>query len=83
MKHARKDYDRIQDPEHKIPEDEPVFVLRAQDICAPPTVMVWAYMAELAGADPNIVLAAHNQVANMITWQQRHGRKIPDMPEEA
>lgn len=31
MKHARKDYDRFQDPANKIPEDEPVMLFRAQD----------------------------------------------------
>jgi len=31
MKHAREDYNRIQDPENKIPEDEPVMLFRAQD----------------------------------------------------
>ncbi len=31
MKHAREDYNRIQDPEGKIGEDEPVFLLRAKD----------------------------------------------------
>jgi hypothetical protein len=31
VRHARPDYDRIQDPAGKIPENEPVFLLRAQD----------------------------------------------------
>ena len=31
MKHARNDYDRIQDPAGLIPADEPVFLLRGQD----------------------------------------------------
>lgn len=31
MIHAREDYNRIQDPDGKIPEDEPVFLIRAQD----------------------------------------------------
>lgn len=31
MKHAREDYNRFQDPENKIPEDEPVMLFRAQD----------------------------------------------------
>ena len=42
MKHARSDYDRIQDPSRIIPEDEPVFLLRAQDISAPAAVEKWA-----------------------------------------
>ncbi len=35
MKHARKDYDRIQDTVGKIPENEPVFLIRGQDLAAP------------------------------------------------
>lgn len=31
MKHAREDYNRIQDPANLIPENEPVFLFRAQD----------------------------------------------------
>jgi len=31
MKHAREDYNRFQDPENKIPKDEPVMLFRAQD----------------------------------------------------
>jgi len=31
MIHARADYNRIQDPENKIPENEPVMLFRAQD----------------------------------------------------
>jgi hypothetical protein len=42
MLHARKDYMRIQDPAGLIPEDEPVFLLRAQDISAAGTVLDWA-----------------------------------------
>ena len=31
MLHAREDYQRIQDPDDKIGEDEPVMLFRAQD----------------------------------------------------
>lgn len=31
MKHAREDYNRFQDPDNKIPQDEPVMLFRAQD----------------------------------------------------
>lgn len=31
MRHARADYNRIQDPAGKIPENEPVMLFRAQD----------------------------------------------------
>ena len=42
MKHARKDYNRIQDPENKIPADEPVFIVRAQDPLAADVMRYWA-----------------------------------------
>ena len=35
MKHAREDYNRIQDPAGLIPADEPVFLLRGQDEFTP------------------------------------------------
>jgi len=83
MLHARKDYqERVQDLANKIPKDEPVFLLRAQDSAAPYAVGFWADMAESSGAAPNIVKAAREQVEAMRAWQEAHGNKIPDMPEE-
>ena len=82
MKHARADYDRIQDPAHKIPEDEPVFLLRGQDICAPRAVEVWATIAENMGASPEIVRAAREQARRMRKWQEGQ-YKVPDMPKAA
>jgi len=80
MKHARADYSRIQDPEGKIPKDEPVFLIRAQDVTGPDVVRYWAMKARQAGAAKNIVEAAEAHVAAMIEWQRQHGMKIPDMP---
>jgi len=79
MKHAREDYNRIQDPEGIIPEDEPVFLLRGQDITAPLVVAFWANRAEKAGALPNIVEAARRQASDMRTWQCLHKAKVPDL----
>jgi hypothetical protein len=80
MKHARNDYKRIQDPAGLIPEDEPVFLLRAQDKVAPETVEMWAQFADDAGAAPNITYAALKQAREMREWQKEHGCKVPDMP---
>jgi len=57
MKHARPDYDRIQDPAGQIHEDEPVFLIRATDTVSGDAVRAWADLAEAAGAAPNIVEA--------------------------
>jgi len=81
MLHASQDYMRIQDPEGKIPEDEPVFLIRAQDVTAPDVVTYWAIKAKQVGAAKNIVEAAEDHVSAMVEWQRKHGMKIPDMPD--
>lgn len=80
MKHARPDYNRIQDPEGRIPQDEPVFLIRGQDFVAPEAVEAWANLAESAGADPIMVQSARGQAREMRLWGKKHGDKIPDMP---
>lgn len=83
MRHARADYQRIQDPAGLIPEDEPVFLVRAQDKAGPATVSFWAEEAEAFGAAPEIVSAAREQSRRMEYWQATHGSKVPDLPTEA
>ena len=80
MKHARQDYAPIQDPRGLIPEDEPVFLLRAQDVCAPFAVKEWVFQAERHGVDGHMVEAAKKQAEVMQDWQRQHRMKIPDMP---
>lgn len=78
MKHARPDYDRIQDPDGLIPADEPVFLLRGQDKFAAETLRYYAYLVEHA-RDPDIkvVLATRRQADAMDAWPTH---KAPDMP---
>lgn len=82
MKHARPDYGRIQDPAGLIPDDEPVFLLRAQDTCAPATLMVWVALARSRGVAAHMIEAAERQVEAMAKWQMLHGEKLPDMPAQ-
>lgn len=77
MKHARMDYDRIQDPDSKIPGGEPVFLLRGQDICAPAAVRFWAGLFEADGGDPVVAQAARAQADLMESWPIR---KLADIP---
>lgn len=72
MKHAREDYNRIQDPEGKIPEDEPVFLIRAQDLAGPAAVNAYALMAELTGATDKVVDNSREQALAMLIWQAEH-----------
>ena len=68
MVHARADYNRIQDPDGIIPEDEPVFLLRAQDPSAPDTVRYWACLNENTGGDPVASQLARAQANAMEEW---------------
>jgi hypothetical protein len=77
MKHARKDYDRIQDPAGLIPENEPVVLLRGQDKLATPVLEYYASLCEAEGA---VEIAKHirEHIELMIAWPKK---KVPDMPE--
>lgn len=68
MIHARKDYERIQDPKNKIPFDEPVFLLRAQDQVAAEVVRYWAYLHKAKGGDKEIAVLAKKQADLMDEW---------------
>jgi len=68
MKHARVDYDRIQDPARKIPDDEPVFLIRGQDKVGAQTVRAWAELHENAGGDPELSKLAREQADRMDAW---------------
>lgn len=59
-------------------EDEPKFVLRAQDRCAPEVVRLWALTAMKHGAPPSKIVAARALADAMDAWQQVYGAKVPD-----
>lgn len=82
MRHAREDYNRIQDPAGLIPDEEPVFLIRAKDICALPALGAWARAAETVGASPEIIEKARNHMMLIHDWQIYHGVKVPDLPTE-
>lgn len=73
MLHARKDYQRIQDPDGKIPADEPVFLLRAQDATA---VKVLEYWISLNSDDTAIHLAKEH-VERMKAWPVKKRADVP------
>ena len=77
MIHAREDYNRIQDPENKIPEDEPVFLLRAQDQTAAQIVRIWAFaQRKNPQADLKLIKKAELHANRMEQW---HNRKWADL----
>jgi len=68
MKHEKEDYNRIQDPEHKIPEDEPVFLIRAQDKVSGDALRAWAQLNDDAGGDSDISTAVCDHALLMDAW---------------
>lgn len=80
MKHAREDYNRIQDPAGLIPADEPVFLIRGQDKVGGYAVRDWANRAESAGAAPDIVQRARHHSLLMDAWP---AKKTPDLASAA
>ncbi|WP_434619273.1 hypothetical protein [Azospirillum sp. B2RO_4] len=77
MKHARADYDRIQDTAGIIPADEPVFLIRGQDAVGAAAVRAWADLAEAAGAKPDILFVTRAHADRMEAWAIK---KTPDLP---
>ena len=73
MIHARDDYNRIQDPAGKIPADEPVFLLRAQDQLACMAVDYYASLCEQAQS-PDIAAKARQHADRMAAWPKK---KVP------
>jgi len=84
MKHAREDYNRIQDPKGKIPKEEPVFLLRGQDKLAPGTVLHWAEKLESIEPTNPLIIQARDHALKMMEWQRDSKMKTPDphVPEK-
>ena len=82
MKHARSDYNRIQDPAGIIPADEPVFLVRARDKVAPNIVREWAKQNYQSGGDLVLSEAARHWAEEMERWQHEHGFRLADVPTD-
>lgn len=78
MIHARQSYQHIQDPSGKIPAEEPVFLLRAQDPVAADLVRQWANETEDLGGAPLIVALARGQADLMDQWPIK--KRVADLP---
>lgn len=65
-----------------IPEDEPVFLIRSQDMCGPGGVRQWVQFCIDNGADPEDPMLADvlTHADDMEAWQAVHGVHLPDGP---
>ena len=68
---ARVEKDRIR----RIPDDEPVFILRAQDELASGVVREWCARAEAAGVRSSMLFGARQIAEAMDRWPVK---KLPD-----
>jgi len=80
MRHARQDYNGIQDATGKIPQDEPVFVLRGQDPLAPKMLRTYAKRLKKNGGDKKMVKLVKEWADVMDTHQTSIHTHIPDLP---
>ena len=81
MKHAREDYNRIQDPDELIPDDEPVFLLRGQDELAPDLLRQWAVQLLAKGGSGIMAEMVIKHAEEMKEWQKTKAKKLPDLPK--
>lgn len=84
MLHAREDYNAIQDgrkleDKNRIPGNEPVFLLRAQDKLSADIVDIWANCAKAEGAKLDIVNQAKEHANKMREWQMNVKCKTPNL----
>lgn len=79
MKHARQDYDRFQDPSGKIPDDEPVLLIRGQDAAAPRALRAWADINDEIGGDSALSSLVREHANLMEEWQRNVAMKIADL----
>jgi hypothetical protein len=79
MKHARDDYSRIQDPAGLIPDDEPVFLLRAQDIFAAQAVRDYANALEAdLGRKTNVCPPCEAKTRHVIRLARMHAELMDE-----
>jgi hypothetical protein len=82
MRHLRSDYNRIQDPEEKIGEDEPVFLLRAQDKAFPAILMTYIGYQRAIGNE-ELATFIEDQMPSVHEWREAHVCKQADLPWDA
>lgn len=75
MLHARSDHNQI-DLDKKIPENEPVFLIRAQDMASADTLRFWTRKNLELGGDIELSTLAEAHALRMDRW---HIKKLADL----
>jgi hypothetical protein len=70
-------YGKITTERGSIPEDEPVFLLRAQDVAALPTLGDYLENCRAAGASQAHMDGISSAIHRFHDWQESHTAKVP------
>lgn len=76
MIHARDDYNRIQDPAGRIPDNEPVMLFRAQDKHFDRVLRFYRDIVAADQGDPRIIEAVNKHLELSAAWPVK---KAPDL----
>jgi hypothetical protein len=76
---GRRDYNLIGTEDDPIPQNEPVFILRAQDALALPIMLMYAVLAETQLSDPRLAAKVREHADLFRVWPTR---KKPDLPQK-
>jgi len=71
-------YIRPGDALEEIRAEEPVFILRAQDMLSVLTINAYLRLARDAGCDEEHIAGVEAQMREFSVWQSRNHVKIPD-----
>lgn len=66
-------------PTKLIPWDEPVFLVRGQDVLGGETVRAWIKLAEAMGVSPEVLRIVNQHAIRMDDWEIK---KVPDVDED-
>jgi hypothetical protein len=59
-----------------VPDDEPIFILRAQDAASVGTLQHYAQLCSEWGSPPTHIDNAHRVTERFDEWQQAHGPQV-------
>lgn len=60
----------------KIPDDEPIFIIRAQDAAAIDALINYGRVAEVAGATIEFVTGVNQVINDFESWRGRHADRV-------
>ena len=78
MIHAREDYNRFQDPENKIGEDEPVMLFRAKDMHFISVLKFYEMELDISN-NREVADSVRKHIELSLKWRDVNGCKQPDL----